>query len=229
MKIHYLQHVEFENLAYFEQIFTKKGHDISVTRQYLNESLPKVESFDWLVIMGGPMGIFDEQQYPWLAPEKHFIKSAIDSQKTVLGICLGAQLLAHVLGARVVPGEHREIGWFDVIPHLRIRETRLAPVFNQPISAFHWHSDTFEIPEGAYSIGSTDACSNQGFVFEDNVVALQFHLETTPASALALIDNCGHELDGSQYVQTTEEIKANTDRFTTLNRSATALLEAMGA
>lgn len=229
MKIHYLQHVEFENPGYMLQAFEKKGHDVSVTRLYQNQALPSVDSFDWLVIMGGPMGIFDEMDYPWLAKEKHFIKSAIVAGKTVLGICLGAQMLAHVLGARVYAGPHREIGWFDVVPDPRIRETKLAGVFAEPFNAFHWHSDTFDIPEEAQPIGASEACSNQGFILEPNVVALQFHLETTSESAKALIENCSDELDGTQYVQTADDMMANSAQFTALNRTALALLEAMGA
>ncbi|MBN2714743.1 MAG: type 1 glutamine amidotransferase [Deltaproteobacteria bacterium] len=227
MRVHYLQHVAFENSGCFEQIFTHRGDTISCTRLFAGETPPSLDDFDWLVIMGGPMSIFDEPQYPWLASEKHFIKSAIDADKTVLGICLGAQLLAHVLGARVYANTNREIGWFELTPAADLPYPELARVFFEPFPVFNWHGDTFDIPDGANRLGGTPACVNQGFVFEGNVVALQFHLETTPQSAKALVQNCADELDGSTYVQSADEILAPTDRFAQLNSKAAALIDAM--
>ena len=229
MKVHYLQHVAFENLGCLESMLTSKGHTISCTRLFAGETLPAADSFDWLIIMGGPMGIFDETEHPWLAHEKHFIKSAIDNGRTVLGICLGAQLLAHVLGARVHPNEHREIGWFDINPAANLQHPALSTVFGKPMTAFHWHGDTFDIPEGASRLCGSEACHNQGFIFDDRVVALQFHLESTPESATALIENCAQELDGSKWVQSEGEILASPDKFKKLNLQASALIQAMGA
>lgn len=229
MKIHYLQHVPFENLGSLAPSFEKKGHQLSSTRLYSNETFPAIDDVDWVVIMGGPMGIFDEDQYPWLAPEKHFIKGAIDANKTVIGICLGAQLLAHVLGARVYPNEHKEIGWFDVIPSDDVKKTPLATVFNQPITAFHWHGDTFDIPDGAHLIGSTAACKNQGFVFEDKIVGLQFHLESTGESISSLVTHCSNELDNSQFVQSADILQGGSHRCPKLNETALALITALGA
>jgi GMP synthase-like glutamine amidotransferase len=229
MRIHYLQHVPFENPAYLMKVFADRGHTLTHTELFAGDSLPSPDSFDWLVVMGGPMGIFDEDKYPWIAPEKHFIKAAIDADKMVLGICLGAQFIAHVLGARVFANTHREIGWFDITPSTEIRNTPLARVFAEPMPAFHWHGDTFEIPEGAIPIGSTAACKNQGFVFEDNVLALQFHLETTEESASALIENCGSDLEPSSgYVQSAAEMLSAPERFARLNQSAQRLIEVLG-
>jgi GMP synthase-like glutamine amidotransferase len=229
MKIHYLQHVPFENPGYLMKVFADQGHTLSHTELFAGESLPPLDSFDWLVVMGGPMGIFDENKYNWIAPEKHFIKTAIDGEKMVLGICLGAQFIAHVLGARVFANDHREIGWFDLTPSAEILRTPLAEVFAEPMPAFHWHGDTFDIPDGAIPIGSTRACKNQGFVFENNVVALQFHLETTEESARALIENCSSDLEpSSAYVQSAAEMLTEPERFTRLNQSAQRLIQVLG-
>ena len=189
MKLHWLQHVPFEGLGIIEKWTETNGFEISCTRLFASEQLPEIETFDWLVVMGGPMGIYDYEDHPWLPEEKQFIKMAIDADKTVLGICLGAQLIADVLDAKVYPGPQKEIGWFP------IQRTEGAPkIIPDELTAFHWHGDTFEIPDDAVRLASSEACKNQGFVYNDRVIALQFHLETTPESMEALIENCGDEL-----------------------------------
>ncbi|MCG8378009.1 MAG: type 1 glutamine amidotransferase, partial [Proteobacteria bacterium] len=113
MNIHFLQHVPFEGLGSIENYINEKSHHLSCSRLYLDQELPSVNDLDWLFVMGGPMGIYDEDQYPWLDREKKFIKQCIDSGKIVLGFCLGAQLIADVLGAKVYKNQYREIGWFN--------------------------------------------------------------------------------------------------------------------
>jgi len=218
LRVHYLQHVSFEGLGSIEPVLNDKGHQLSSTQLYKNEPLPSVGDFDWLIVMGGPMGIYDYDQYPWLADEKQFIKAAIDSGKIVLGICLGAQLIADVMGARVYQNPHREIGWFNINPLPDVNFTILAPVFSAPIEVFHWHGDTFDIPEGAASLAESEACSRQGFIFDNRVVGLQFHLETTLSSASALIENCRDELDGSVYVQSEAAMLIEIERFDKINK-----------
>uniref|UniRef100_UPI0035623CEA type 1 glutamine amidotransferase n=1 Tax=Pontiella sp. TaxID=2837462 RepID=UPI0035623CEA len=110
MNLHWLQHVPFEGLGTIEQWAADHGAEITCTRLYAGDALPDLNSFDRLVVMGGPMGIHDHGEHPWLVEEKRFIKQAIDANKTVVGICLGAQLMADALGAEVYPGPHKEIG-----------------------------------------------------------------------------------------------------------------------
>lgn len=114
MRIHYLQHVPFEGLGTMESYFLQRGHRLSSTHFYLEKPPPSVAEFDWLVVMGGPMGVYDEIKFPWLTEEKSFIGKSIKSGKIVLGICLGAQLIADVLGAGVFKNQYREIGWFPI-------------------------------------------------------------------------------------------------------------------
>lgn len=191
MKLHWLQHVPFEGLGIIEEWATAVGFEIGCTRLSTGEQLPSAESFDWLVVMGGPMGLHDHDEHPWLVAEKEFIRQSIDAGKTVLGICLGAQLIANVLGAKVYPGLQKEIGWFP------IRRSEAAPeLLPEELTAFHWHGDTFDLPKGTIRLASSEVCKNEGFVYNDRVVALQFHLETTPESMEALIGNCGNELSG---------------------------------
>ncbi|MEE9351633.1 MAG: type 1 glutamine amidotransferase [Thiotrichaceae bacterium] len=227
MRIHHLQHVPFEGLSSMEPVLKAKGHQLTSTHLYDNQALPSIDDIDWLIVMGGPMGIYDEAIYPWLDAEKKFIKQAIDSGKKVLGICLGAQMIADVLGAKVYKGKHKEIGWFDIMCSRGVKDTLLSSVIPEKTTVFHWHGDTFDIPEGAVALAASEACKNQGFIYDDRVIAFQFHLETTLESATALIENCGNELDGSKYVQTADEMLADVQRFTSINEVMVGVLEAL--
>jgi GMP synthase (glutamine-hydrolysing) len=219
--------VPFENLGSIEPALRAKGHQLSCTHIYNNQPLPSVNDIDWLIIMGGPMGVNEEDKYPWLREEKRLIKDAIFSEKIVLGICLGAQLIADSLGARIYKNNYREIGWFGVDRLPGADKTILNTVLPKQVEVFHWHGDTFDIPGGANAIFESKACKNQGFILHDRVLALQFHLETTPSSAVALIENCRNELDGSCYVQSTEEIIADARRFLTINKMMCSVLDAL--
>jgi len=147
--------------------------------------------------------------------EKQFVRDAIAREIPVLGVCLGAQLIASALGARIYPNAVKEIGWFPI-------EAVPAPgaAFSMPSEclAFHWHGETFDLPDGAVRIARSQACENQAFQFKRHVVGLQFHLETTPESLAALLDNCRHELVPGPYVQTEAELRASPQsRFLAIN------------
>ena len=114
LRIHYLQHVTYEGLGSIEEWISSSGHSLTVTRFFESTDLPEMSDFDWLIIMGGGMGVNDDKLYPWLAEEKKFIRQSIDAGKTVLGICLGSQLVSTALGAKVYPNKEKEIGWFDI-------------------------------------------------------------------------------------------------------------------
>ncbi len=227
MKIHYLQHVSYEGLGSIEAYFQKKGYPLTATHLYEGQTLPTVQDFDWLIIMGGEMGIYDEGIYPWLNDEKRFITEAIASGKTVLGICLGAQLIADVLGATIHKNPYREIGWFPIRRPSEAETTPLSLAFPDEVEVFHWHEDTFDLPEGAISIAESEACKNQGFVMDDRIVGLQFHLETTYASAQTFIQHGEEELDDSPFVQTGNEMLSQNERFTQINQIMHAVLEVM--
>ncbi|MCD4804162.1 MAG: type 1 glutamine amidotransferase [Desulfobacterales bacterium] len=227
MRIHYLQHVPFEDLSSIEPILREKAHELTATHLYKGQQMPLVKKIDWLIVMGGPMGIYDEVKYPWLNAEKLFIKEAIESNKIVLGICLGAQLIADALGAKVYQNKHREIGWFNISRSPEVDDTVLSEVIPDQIEVFHWHGDTFDIPQRAKAIGASEACRNQGFIINNRIVGFQFHLETTLQSASALINNCRDELDKSQYVQTESEILSDNQRFTNINQVMYSVLESL--
>lgn len=222
MKLHWLQHVPFEGLGTIEDWAEEQGFDISCTRLYEDEELPEVDSFDWLIVMGGPMGIFDYNDYPWLTDEKEFIELAIDEEKIVVGICLGAQLMADVLGANVFPGPMKEIGWFP------IQRCQEAPaLIPEKLTVFHWHGDTFEIPEGAVPLATTEPGINQGFVFNDTAIGLQFHMETTADSMDSIIEHCGHELVDAPFIQSAAEMRAGLPNIGTVNAAMKKLLDSL--
>lgn len=217
MRAHYLQHVPFEGLGSIAAWLEKAGYEITRTRLYAAEKLPKVNDLDLLVVMGGPMSVHDDDEYPWLVAEKHFIHEVIASETPVLGICLGAQLIASSLGARVYCNPLKEIGWFPV----QGLASDDSSAFRFPTSAlvFHWHGETFDLPPGATRLAESAACENQAFQLGKSVIGLQFHLETTPESARAIISNCRDELVAAAHIQTEDEIlSANPETFTSINR-----------
>ncbi len=226
MKMHYLQHVPFEGPGYIENWCEKTKTPLNKTALYNNEPLPELDDFDCLVIMGGPMSIHDEHQYPWLKPEKKLVQEAIENYKFVLGICLGAQLIADVLGARVYKNSFKEIGWFPVVRAYTNGNKFIYSLFPDIFHAFHWHGETFEIPDGADYIAGTEACKNQAFVFQDRVFALQFHLETTEESVELLLENCKDELVSDEiYIQSAEEIRKKNFHINESNSDITMILD----
>ncbi|VAX11872.1 Glutamine amidotransferase, class I [hydrothermal vent metagenome] len=207
-----------------EAVLKERGHQLSATHLYTNQALPLLNDIDWLIVMGGPMGVYDDDLHPWLRAEKKFIRDAIDSGMIVLGICLGAQLIADALGARVYKNPDKEIGWFNIHRSEEADGSILAKEIPEQVEVFHWHGDTFDIPHGATLLAESTACKNQGFIMDERVLAFQFHLETTGESAMSLIDNCGDELDGSAYVQSKNEMLANPQRFSTINKIMRSVL-----
>lgn len=210
MKIHCLQHVSFEGPAAIAEWANKHNHTLTYTRFYNNELPPISLNFDLLVIMGGPMSFDDDEKYSWMCREKEFIKKAILAGKAAIGICLGAQFLAQALGAEAKHGTTQEVGWFPV--NFKNLPSSLKELPSK-IPVFHWHEDTFEIPQGAVHIASTTEFPNQGFIWKNKVAALQFHLEVTPESVAAMIENVGHEITPGTYCQTPTDILAEQTYF----------------
>jgi len=226
MRIHYLQHVRFEGPANIQVWAEANAHEITGTHLYRGDNLPSPDLFDMLVVMGGPMNVYEEKEYPWLTAEKKFIAAAIEKDKAVIGICLGAQLIADVLGGKVFRNKHKEIGWFpvSVLPEA----AALPPLRGLPAEfmAFHWHGDTFSIPSGAVLLTESKACPTQAFSYnEGRVVGLQFHLESSPASVAALIRNCSEELVEGKYIQGADEILSRKDYFDDISKSMLLLLD----
>lgn len=204
MRARVLQHVSFEGPGSIASWLSQHGASTRCTRVYEAEALPALDEVDLLIVLGGPMSVNDEAQFPWLRQEKAFIARAIASGKAVLGICLGAQLIASALGARVYPGSEKEIGWWPIAG-----EPAAPGAFAFPATAtvFHWHGETFDLPAGALRLASSAACQNQAFQVGARAIGLQFHLETTDESAGEIIGHCAHELNPGRYIQSEEALR----------------------
>ncbi len=224
MRVHYLQHAPFEGLGSIAAWLDARGALVTATRLFDAEELPAPGDLDWVIALGGPMSVNDENALLWLATEKRFLREAIQAGKTVLGICLGGQLIASALGARVGPGAHREVGWFPVE-----RADAAAMLLPPRFQAFHWHGETFELPRGAAHLARSAGCENQAFSLGPRVVALQFHLETTPAGAAALCESCPQDLAPGTYVQSAAGMLGDAERFREANRIMVGLLDLLAA
>ena len=224
MRIHWLQHVPFEGLGSMEGWFLSRNHSLTCSRLYENSSMPSVEEFEWLVVMGGPMGVRDNDAFPWLEQEVELIRSALKNEKRILGVCLGAQLMAHAMGASVYRNPHKEIGWFPV-DSPKEKTNAFVEILPPRFDAFHWHGNTFGIPESAQEIGSSEATKNQGFSMGTNALALQFHLELRPADTTRITEACSDDLTTGPYVQQPSRFTSSSERFHQANMLMGSLLE----
>lgn len=224
MNVHVLQHVPFEGLGSMEPWLLARGARITYTRFFKETALPPLDDLDLLIAMGGPMSVNDEARLPWLRAEKQFLAQAIASGIPTLGICLGAQLIASALGAPVTKNPLPEIGWFPLEP---VSSSTPPPVaIPAAVPVFHWHGETFALPPGAVSFARSVACAQQAFHLGGYVVGLQFHLETTAATAEALLQHCADELTPGTFVQSAEEIRsAIGENCPRINRLMEQLLE----
>jgi GMP synthase-like glutamine amidotransferase len=213
MRLHAIQHVPFEGLGSIQSWTERTGNQVHMTRLFRDEALPPFGEVTHLIVMGGPMGVHDDDAFPWLAPEKKLIRNLIEAGRSVLGICLGAQLMADALGARVVPNPEPEIGWFPIRKTAEAQSNAVGDFLPSSLEVFHWHGDTFDIPEGATCLAHSAACRHQGFYLDGRVIGLQFHLETTPNSLQALVDNCSAELVEGPFIQSASAMQAVIDRF----------------
>jgi len=233
MKIHCLQHIETETLGNIATWIEEKNHELTKTLLYEEgHSFPDPGDFDLLLIMGGTMSVYQEEEYPWLKPEKDFVRKTIEAGKPILGSCFGAQMLAEVLGGEVTRNRFKEIGWHRVSSTLKGKENgnedgnedgnengnenrnenRLFPeeclpeCIHPEFTTFMWHGDTFEIPAGASRLFESEACPNQGFIYNGNVLGLQFHPEADEQWIKNLIEDSGHEIVEGKYIRTEEEM-----------------------
>jgi GMP synthase-like glutamine amidotransferase len=219
MRAHWFQHVPFEGLGSIEPWLRGADARVSSTKFFEDDPvLPRPDDVDLLIVMGGPMSANDESPFTWLADEKRFIRAAIERGTAVLGVCLGAQLIASALGARVYANAEREIGWWPITGAADESGLPSWAVAGRETAVFHWHGETFDLPPGAEPLARSAACEHQAFRIGRRVLGLQFHLETTAASARAIVANGRADLVPAPYVQSESEILgADVARYASIN------------
>lgn len=215
LRLRVFQHVPHEGLGALEPFFSRLGAEVACTRSFAGELPPDVSAYDFLVVLGGPMSVYEEDAYPWLAPEKVAIGEALRAGKAVLGLCLGAQLMSVALGGAVTRNPHREIGWWPVEKLPGRGDHWAASCFPDRFETFHWHGDTFSVPPGATALFRSEGCAHQGFAWGERAVALQFHPEITPEYVASWIraseTTGGGDLKPGAYVQSAEALRAGGD------------------
>ena len=199
METYIFQHVDFEGPGEILPYLESKGHHVHIVKLYAGDVIPNSQNVDFAVLMGGPMSVLEEEKYPYMAEEKRLCRELFASEKPVLGICLGAQILANAFFAPVYKNPEKEIGFFPVT---------FENGFS--VNAFHWHGESFDIPEYAMPLAYSEACKNQGFKIGRSI-GLQFHLEMTEESLESLLEHGAEELAsalsaGAKFVQSKEQI-----------------------
>ncbi len=209
-KVLVVQHSAPETLGTIADALTPRGISAEYIRSFQEEPVPKaLDGIGGLIVMGGPMGLRDQGKYPYLRDEMRLIEQALQAGKPVLGICLGSQLLASVLGGRVTAAK-KEIGWHTVRLSPHAQQDPLWAGIPASFTAFHWHGDIFELPPGAVSLASSDATPHQAFRHGPKAYGLLFHLEMTENMIREMIRTFSDELleqnvDGGWAIQKAEE------------------------
>ena len=182
MRIFCLKHVEEEGPGSIADWAKQNGHHLQICRVYSGDPFPTMRDFDLLLLMGGPMSVNDQKLFPWISKEIDLIQEAIKENKIILGICLGAQLIAASLGGKICPNSQKEIGWFPIQLSKAANSSRIFSGVSQELTVFHWHGETFSLPAEATLLASSSACLNQAFSWgqDERVLGLQFHCEITP-------------------------------------------------
>lgn len=221
MRVHIFQHVEFETEGTLIELITENC-TISRTCFFKHyDAFPIVEVVDILIVLGGPMGVYEMKKYLWLGEEVKYIKKAIQNGTKVIGICLGAQLIVKALGGEVYKSETPEIGWY---PIKKAGRSTILNGLDSDFTVMHWHGDTFNIPVGAIRLFSSECTLNQGFLYGSNTLGLQFHIEMMESGLSKIVDACSSELVETTYVQSAKEILANNHHLTNCHKNLKRLL-----
>lgn len=218
MHVHVVQHVPYEGPGLVSEWLASR-QSVVTTQLALTEEYPQPSGVDLLVVMGGPMAADDEQHNPWLMTEKRFVRDVLDAGGRVLGICLGAQILAEVLGGGVRRNAEPEIGWFP----LESTGVRSAVLDALPdgLVVGHWHGDAFDAPPGALVTHTSAATAQQAFIAEDGrALGMQFHLEWDAAALDGLVERHSDELAPAPFVQTTAQLRAGQALHASVCRAA---------
>ncbi len=226
-RLHVLQHVPFEGPGHIGWWALQNDIKLARTQLYQDQALPELDDVDGLVVLGGPMSVHDQQEHAWLPGERSLIEAAIEAGIPTLGVCLGAQLIAEVLGGTVVEADQPEVGWAPIQTTPAAAEHPVGRHLEDGQEVLHWHAETVELPEGAVHLARSKACKHQAFAYEEHVLGLQFHLEMDQADVQHLGEASPGDLgqDGP-YIQTLEEMLSQPDRFEACHATLDDLLDA---
>lgn len=216
-----IQHIAFEGLGGFAEPLNTAGYQVTMINAA--EGVPDVMGGeDLVIILGGPISANDDDAYPFLRDELRLIERRLSRNQPVIGICLGAQLIARAAGARVFPQPTKEIGFFPITLSSN-GKTSCLNVFEKDSMAFHWHGETFDLPTGATRLASTPTCENQAFALGDNVIGFQFHAEATSRNIEHWL--IGHAAELAQADIDPVELRRSAARFADgLTRKAEAVM-----
>ena len=208
-----LQHIDCEDLGTIEQAMIHRGISYRYVRLFDGDPLPEdIKNYSGLIILGGPMNVYEEDVYPYLKGEDILIKEAIKRRIPVLGICLGGQLIAKATGAKVNKGTKKEIGWYDLLLTPGGKADKVFKNSPERLTVFQWHGDTFDIPSDATHLAGSVLFPNQAFRIGDNIYGLQFHLEVTQKMISRWINEYKDELSSLDYIDP-EKIIKDTDKY----------------
>jgi GMP synthase (glutamine-hydrolysing) len=208
-----IRHVAFEHLGTLEQEFIHRGYQIRYWDAGIHDvSILKAPSPDLLVVLGGPIGAYEEDTYPFLKDELQIIESRLKQELPILGICLGSQLMARALGALVYPGSQKEIGWAPITLTDAGRRSCLSSLEAVEGHVLHWHGDTFDLPEGATLLASTEMAQNQAFCWGQKALGLQFHLEVVPGEIERWLIGHACEIASTPDVKV-PQLRSDTERW----------------
>jgi GMP synthase-like glutamine amidotransferase len=190
-----IQHIACETPGLIAEVLAAQGVALETVRTFLGEPVPRViDRYDGLIVIGGPMGVYEQDQHPFLTDEIHLLQDAVRRDVPVLGVCLGSQLLAAALGAPVTPGPRKEIGWFPVTLSSQARERDPWRVLPRIFTALHWHGDVFALPNGAVTLASSGLTTHQAFQYGPAAFGILFHLEITEAILAGMVATFAEEL-----------------------------------
>lgn len=216
-----LKHVPFEGLGTFREELEKRGLRYREVNLY-EEGAPKyLEGCGGLIIMGGPMNVYEETEYPFLTDEDRLIKEALVKKIPMIGVCLGAQLMAKAAGAKVTKGAKKEIGWYPLYLAEEAKSDHAFTALPKKIEVFQWHGDTFEIPKGAVRLASSELFSNQAFRIGGNAYAFQFHIEVTEGVIREWVAINGKELEAvKDYIDSKKILAESKEKAKELRKLA---------
>jgi GMP synthase-like glutamine amidotransferase len=218
------QNEECEHLGVFSKILNENNISYQYIKLYEEEEIPNLNDYSAIIILGGPMNVYEERKYPFLKKENSSIKEALKINKPMLGICLGAQIIARAAGAKVYPAKRKEIGWFTIDLTVEGRDDTVFKGLERQLSVFQWHGDTFDMPTESKKLATSNLIPNQAFSIGETTYALQFHLEVTKQMISEWVNRYANELASlKEEVDTDKMMKYSEQYIQPLNKHASLL------